>query len=453
MDAPQTARHAAREHRAALPPGPRLPMPVQTMLWLMRPISTMQRWRKRYGDVFTIRLVLAGDSVQVADPALLKSIFTARPDDARAGEANAVLEPVLGPSSVLLLDGREHMRQRKLLLPPFHGERMQRYGEMIARITGEEMERWPVGRAFPLRPAMQRITLEVILRAVFGLHEGDELERLRPLVRELVDITRNRAAMIPWLRRELGGRSPWGRFVATRRRTDALLHDIIRQRIADPDVAGRDDVLSMLVQARDENGEAMTVEELRDELMTLLLAGHETTATSLAWCFQLLMLNPDELRRLRDDIAAGSTARLDAVIKETMRIRPVVPIVARRLHAPLQVGRWTLPPGVMVAPNIELIHHREDIYPQPHVFRPDRFLDSQAETYEWLPFGGGVRRCLGASFATFEMRTVIPVVLRRAQLRLADAALDQVRRAAVVMIPERGVRVVLEKPLVAEQIA
>jgi len=444
-----SAAVSAATRRAALPPGPHLPMPVQTMLWLMRPLPTMQRWHRRYGDVFTIRLALAGDSVQVADPALLRPIFTAKPDEARAGEANSVLEPVLGRSSVLLLDGREHMRQRKLLLPPFHGERMQRYGEIIAATTGEELQRWPVGRAFPLRPAMQRITLDVILRAVFGLHEGDELERLRPLVRELVDITRSRAAMIPWFRRELGGRSPWGRFMATRRRTDALLHDIIRQRIRDADLAQRDDVLSMLVQARDEDGEAMTVEELRDELMTLVIAGHETTATSLAWCFQLLLLHPEELRRLQDDIAAGSTARLDAVIKETMRVRPVVPVVARRLHAPLQVGDWTLPAGVMVAPNIELIHHRHDLYPQPDEFRPDRFLDSQAETYEWIPFGGGIRRCLGASFATFEMRTVIPVVLRRAQLRLADGGMDRVRRAAVVMVPERGVRVVLEKPIAA----
>jgi len=452
VDAPSPSRirHAAPEHRAALPPGPRLPMPVQTLLWLLRPVGTMQRWRRRYGDVFTIRLALAGDSVQVADPTLLKAIFSARPDEARAGEANAVLEPVLGRNSVLLLDGREHMRQRKLLLPPFHGERMQRYGAIIEQITGEELERWPVGEAFPLRPAMQRITLDVILRAVFGLHQGDELEQLRPLVRELVDITRNRGAMIPWLRRELGGRSPWGRFVETRRRTDAVLHDIIRRRMDDPDVATRDDILSMLVQARDENGEAMTAEELRDELMTLLLAGHETTATSLAWCFQLLLLNPGEMQRLKDDLATGSTVRLDAVIKETMRIRPVVPVVARRLHAPLQVGTWTLPPGVMVAPNIELIHHRDDIYPQPDEFRPDRFVDSQAETYAWLPFGGGVRRCLGASFASFEMRTVIPIVLRRAaSLRLADTTLDRVRRAAVVMVPERGVRAVLDVPLAA----
>lgn len=450
MDAPRTTaiRHAPADRRADLPPGPRLPMPVQTLLWLMRPLSTMQRWRQRYGDVFTVRLALAGDSVQVADPALLKPIFAAKPDDARAGEANVVLEPVLGRNSVLLLDGRDHLRQRKLLLPPFHGERMQRYGAIIAQTTGEELERWPVGRPFTLRPAMQRITLDVILRAVFGLHQGDQLERLRPLVRELVDITRNRAAMIPWLRRELGGRSPWGRFVATRRRTDALLHDIISQRMRDPDVAERDDILSMLVQARDENGEAMTLEELRDELMTLLLAGHETTATSLAWCFQLLLLNPHELQRLQQDLAAGSTSRLDAVIKETMRIRPVVPVVARRLHAELQVGRWTLPAGVMVAPNIELIHHRADVYPQPDEFRPDRFVDSQAETYAWLPFGGGVRRCLGASFASYEMRTVIPIVLRRATgLRLADNTMDRVRRAAVVMVPERGVRVVLDAPL------
>jgi cytochrome P450 len=448
MDATTTpVAGTAPADRTALPPGPRLPMPVQTLLWLIFPSSSMHRWRRRYGDVFTIRLALAGNSVQVCDPALLKPIFTAKPDDARAGEANAILEPVLGPSSVLLLDGREHLRHRKLLLPSFHGERMQRYGELIAEITNQELERWPVGQSFPLRPAMQRITLDVILRAVFGLQHGDQLDRLRPLVRDLVDITRNRTAMIPWFRRELRGRSPWGRFVATRARADALLHDIIRERQADPSVAERDDVLSMLVQARDENGDAMTVEELRDELMTLLLAGHETTATSLAWCFQLLLRHPEELGKLDDDLATGSVTRLDAVIKEAMRIRPVVAVVARRLHAPLQLGEWSLPSGVMVAPNIELIHHRADLYPEPEQFRPDRFIDKQVETYEWLPFGGGIRRCLGASFAIFEMRTVIPIVLRRATLELADTQMDRVRRAAVVMVPERGVRVTLDRPL------
>jgi cytochrome P450 len=441
MDASPSTTAPRTHSRARLPPGPRTPTAVQTLQWLLRPVSTMHRWHRRYGDMFTIRLALAGDSVQVCDPALLKSIFTAKPDDARAGEANAILQPVLGRSSVLLLDGREHLRHRKLLLPPFHGERMQQYGAIIEDITNRELETWPVGRPFAMRPAMQRITLDVILRAVFGLQHGEQLERLRPLVRDLVDITRNRTAMIPWFRKELGGRSPWGRFVATRTKTDALLFDIIKERQGDPHLDQRDDVLSMLVQARDENGEAMTPQELRDELMTLLLAGHETTATALAWCFQLLLHHPQELAKLKQD-----NGRLDAVIKETMRIRPVVAVVARRLHAPLQVGEYTLPKGVMVAPNIEMIHHRDDLYPQPEQFRPDRFVDKQVETYEWLPFGGGIRRCLGASFAVFEMRTVIPIVLRRARLHLADTGMDRVRRAAVVMVPERGVRVVLQQP-------
>jgi cytochrome P450 len=420
-------------------------MVAQTLLWMLRPVPTMQHWHRRYGDVFTVRLALAGRSVQVCDPALVKTVFAAKPDAARAGEANRILDPVLGRNSVLLLDGREHLRQRKLLLPPFHGERMQRYGELIADVTNQELERWPVGQPFALRPAMQRITLDVILRAVFGLEGGDRLDELRPMVRDLVDVTRNRMAVIPWFRHELGGRSPWGKFVRQRQRTDALLYDIIRTRQSDPDVARRDDVLSMLVQARDENGAAMTAEELRDELMTLLLAGHETTATSLAWCFNLLLLHPDELAKLKSD-----SGRLDAGIKETMRVRPVVAVVARRLHAPLQLGDWTLPAGVMVAPNIELVHQREDLYPDPQRFAPDRFIDRQTETYEWLPFGGGVRRCLGASFAIFEMRTVIPVVLQRAtSLRLQQQEMDPVRRQAVVMVPEHGVRVILDRPLAA----
>ncbi len=431
-----------------LPPGPRLPVAVQTYLWVARPTTTMRRWRRRYGDVFTIKLAMQGDVVQVADPALLKAIFTAKPDDARAGEANTILEPLLGQSSVLLLDGREHLRQRKLLLPPFHGERMQQYGDLIARVTDEELERWPVGHPFALRESMQRVTLDVILRAVFGMDDPGQLAELRPLIGSLVNVSRSSIALLPGLRRDLGPRSPWGRLLRLRARVDELLFDLIRLRRADPEVATRDDVLSMLVQARDENGEAMTDGELRDELMTLLLAGHETTATSLAWCFNLLLTHPVELRLLREDLDAGGTARLDAVIKETMRLRPVVSIVARRLHAPLQVGPWTLPAGVIVAPNIELVHHRADLYPNPERFDPGRFLDRQVETYEWLPFGGGTRRCLGASFATFEMRSVIPIVLRRAaSLRLVEQKVDAVRRRAVVMVPQHGVRVVLDRPL------
>jgi cytochrome P450 family 135 len=442
-----TAPAPARINAAELPPGPRLPITLQTLMWVLRPATTMHRWRARFGDVFTIQLAMQRNVVQVSDPALVKAVFAAKPDDARAGEANSILEPLLGTNSVLLLDRREHLRQRKLLLPPFHGERMQRYGEVIARVTDEELARWPVGRPFPLRPAMQRITLDVILRAVFGMEDEHQLGELRPLLRDLVDISRSGIAMLPWFRRDMGPRSPWGRLLRLRARVDELIFDLIRTRRADPRVAERDDVLAMLVQARDENGEAMTDQELRDELVTLLLAGHETTATALAWCFNLLLTNPEEMRRLRDDVAAGSTTRLDAVIKETMRIRPVVPVVARRLHAPLQLGSWTLPAGVLVAPNIELVHHRADLYPRPERFDPDRFVDSQVETYEWLPFGGGVRRCLGASFAIFEMRTVIPIVLRRASLRLVEQRMDSVRRRAVVLVPEHGVCVVLERPL------
>jgi cytochrome P450 family 135 len=451
MDAtsPTSAATATTVRTTSLPPGPRLPTIVQTLLWLLRPTTTMRRWRDRYGDVFTIKLAMTGNSVQVGDPALLKGVFAAKPDDARAGEANAILEPLLGTSSVLLLDGREHLRQRKLLLPPFHGERMQRYGEVIARVTDDELARWPVGRPFALRPAMQSITLDVILRAVFGMDDSPQLDQLRPLLRGMVDVGRNPVAMLPWFRRDLGERSPWGRLIRTRARADAIIFELIRDRRADPRVADRDDILSMLVQARDENGEAMTDQELRDELMTLLIAGHETTATSLAWCFNLLLTHPDEMRRLRDDLDTGSTSRLDAVIKETMRIRPVVPVVGRRLHAALQVGQWTLPPGAFVAPNIELVHHHPGLHPDPERFDPDRFVDRQVETYEWLPFGGGVRRCLGASFAIFEMRTVIPIVLRRAALRLVEQRLDKVHRRAVVLVPEHGVRVVLERPLAA----
>ena len=445
MDATPTTPAAPRAAAAQLPPGPRLPMAVQTLLWILRPERVMRQWHDRYGDIFTVRLIMAGNVVQVCEPSLIKAVFAAKPDDARAGEANAILEPLLGRQGLLTLDGRQHLRQRKLLLPAFHGERMQRYGEVMAEVTARELQTWTTGTPFPLRPAMQRITLDVILRAVFGMDAGPEMDELRPHIRDLIDVARHRTAMVPQLRWDWGERSPWGRFLRTREQVDRMLYALIERRRTSPDLAERDDVLSMMLLARDEDGEPLGDVELRDELMTLMLAGHETTATSLAWALYFLLRDPEEMRRLREDIDAGSTTRLDAVIKETMRLRPVVPVVARYLHAPLQVGEWTIPAGTVVAPNIEVTHHRDDLYPEPDAFRPDRFVGRNVETYEWLPFGGGIRRCIGASFAIFEMRTVIPVVLRLASsLRLADTRPEKVRRQAVTMVPARGVRVVLD---------
>jgi cytochrome P450 len=437
---------AAAPPASILPPGPGLPMLVQTLLWMFRPIPFMERCRARHGDVFTVRLPLSGGVVNICDPQLIRTVFADRGDRLRAGEANIVLRPVLGSHSVLLLDGPDHKRQRKLMLPSFHGERMQRYGPLIAGITTRRVEGWPQGRGFALRPEFQAITLDVILRAVFGLDEGERLIHLRAALETLLASGRNRLAMLPPLQRDLGGLSPWGRLMRRRAACDELLYAEIRRRRAAPDLADRDDVLSLLLLARDDQGRPMTDVELRDELITLLLAGHETTATSLAWLFELLVHEPAAMRRLEEEVLEGSTtAWLDACIIESMRLRPVVPVVARHLTEPLDLGAWRLPAGTYIAPNIVLTHRRADTYPEPLRFRPERFLDSRVDSFAWLPFGGGIRRCLGAAFATFEMRAVVPEVVRRMRLRAASPRPAPIRRRGITLVPGGGARVVAER--------
>jgi cytochrome P450 len=437
---------AAAPPASTLPPGPGMPMLLQTVLWMFRPIPFMETCRARHGDVFTVRLPLSGGVVNICDPQLIRTVFGDRGDRLRAGEANIVLRPVLGSHSVLLLDGPDHMRQRKLMLPSFHGERMQRYGPLITAITARRVAGWPDGRSLPLRPEFQAIILDVILRAVFGLDEGERLVHLRAALQTLLASGRNRLAMLPPLQRDLGGLSPWGRLLRRRAACDELLFAEIRRRRAAADLAERDDVLSLLLLARDDRGRAMTDVELRDELITLLLAGHETTATALAWLFDLLVHEPAALRRLEEEVLEGcGTTWLDACITESMRLRPVVPVVARHLTEPLDLGGWRLPAGSYVAPNIVLTHRRADTYPEPLRFRPERFLDSRVDSFAWLPFGGGIRRCLGAAFATFEMRAVVPEVVRRMRLRAASPRPAAIRRRGITLVPAGGARVVVER--------
>jgi cytochrome P450 len=433
----------------ALPPGPRAPAAVQMGEWVLNPIPFIERCSRRYGDLFTARFVI-GDIVWTADPYLIKTVFTGDPDVLHAGEANAPpLEPIMGGNSVLLLDGPEHMRQRKLMLPSFHGERMQRYGELIAEIADREIDTWPVGRPFALRERTQAITLEVIMRAVFGIEDVERLAELRERLSRMLDIGTNRLAMagiaFPVLRRTFGKRV-WERFLALRDHADELIYDEIVRRRADPATPERGDVLSMLLQARDEEGKSMTDVELRDELMTLLVAGHETTATATAWAFDLLLHEPRTLERLRAEIAeGGSDEYLDAVVKETLRIRPVVPGVVRKLTEPISVRGYELPAGVRLAPNIYLTHRRPDVYPEPERFRPERFLDDPPDSYSWIPFGGGIRRCIGASFAIYEMKVVIPTMLRRLELETASPTPERIRRRAITFAPENDALVVVKE--------
>jgi len=430
-----------------LPPGPPLPAAVQTMLWITRPIAFMNACRRRYGDVFSIRfngLGVRQKLVFIADPAGVRTVFSGDPDVLRAGSGNRPLAPLLGRRSVLLLDGAEHLRQRKLLLPPLHGERMKSYEPVMRGITLDSAQRWPRQQAFALLPHMQSITLDVILRTVFGFDDDVRRDDMRARLQRMVRAGSGSARLVAMAiaQVELRGRSPWGRFMAAKRDVDEAILDQIRRRRERAGSDSGDDVLSLLLEARDEQGEPMSDDELRDELLTLLVAGHETTATSLAWAFDLLLHHPRVLERLVAELDAGETRYLDATIKETLRIRPVVPIVVRRLEQPFEVLGRTIPAGTAVAPCIYLTQRHPDVYEHPNRFVPDRFVDGAPDPYAWLPFGGGVRRCLGASFATFEMRVVLRTVLTAVTLRPASGTLEQVSRRAVTLVPRHGTKVV-----------
>ncbi len=391
--------------------------------------------RRRHGDVVTFRSLFDSCFVMVFSPELVKQVFRAPPDQLRAGEANALLGPIVGDRSVLLLDGREHMRQRKLLLPPFHGERMRAYERVMIEATDRVVDGWSAGRQVTLLPAMQELTLEVIERTVFGVADAHRREELTRRVRALLDPVNSRAQVL--LLVLTGGRrgaAAGDDFTRARRQLDELLFEEIARRRQEPDLAERTDVLSMLLCARDEDGEPMTDGELRDELLTLLVAGHETTATALAWAFELLLRNPGT--------ATDTDADLDAVVKETLRIRPVIAGVGRVIRErPFELGGYTLPVGMEINPSIAGIHRRADHYPGPDEFDPGRYDgDDAPDTYTWLPFGGGTRRCLGASFASFEMRTVIRRLLERVDMEPVGAPEKGLRRS-IVYVPGKGVRV------------
>jgi cytochrome P450 family 135 len=428
----------------AFPDGPRYPRAVQAWLWLKRPAWFLNHCSHAYGDVFTMRLPLGANLVHLTSPSLVKAVFGGSGDTLAAGEANAlILEPFLGPHSVLVLDGPEHLRQRKLIGPPFHGDRMRAWEATVRDMTRAEIARWPLGKPFALRPAMQSITLEVILRVVFGVDDRARQDDLRRHIARLTRIGRNPFVLFATRDRKLGPHSPWARFVRARDALRVALTDQIRERRRAPGLAQRSDVLSQLLLARDDQGRAMTDEEIRDELMTLLFAGHETTATSLSWAFDLLTHHPHALSRLIAELQAGRSEYLDAAIKETLRLRPVIALVDRHARQATRIGEHTIPAGAIVCPNIYLAQRREDLYDDPAAFRPERFTGQAPPHYGWLPFGGGIRRCLGASFATFEMRIIIPEVLQAVTLRPASRRPARIRREAVTFVPHDGTRCVV----------
>jgi cytochrome P450 len=431
---------------AKLPPGPRLPRVIQTAGFLLAGPRFLEACRRRYGPVVTFGTLFDERFVMVFEPELVKELFRGSSEQLHAGEANALLGPILGERSVLLLDGPEHLRHRRLMLPPFHGARMLVHEQAMRDAADLEIDAWPVGEPFALLGSMQSLTLRVILRAVFGFQPGDEEAELRRRLRAMVEpLARPRGLMmVAAAVRGRRNRRAVMEFEARKRAVDEILYAEIARRRGEPDLAECDDVFSALLLARDEHGERLSDREVRDELVTLLLAGHETTAIGLAWTFDLLLHTPRVLARARGD----EPEYLDAVVKESLRIRPVIPGVGRVVRGePFSLGGYEIPIGIEINPSIRTIHRRGDIYSDPDAFRPERFLQDDApDTYTWVPFGGGTRRCLGASFALTEMRVVVARVLERAALRAADPRRAKTQFRAITVAPKGGARVIQEGP-------
>ena len=427
---------------SSLPPGPRAPAAAQTALWLTAPIAFMEHCRRRHGDAFSLTFLgFERPMVLISDPEAIRELY-AEPRHGLPPGRTFTLGPIMGERSVLLLEGREHLERRRLLLPPFHGERMRGYARQVAQIAEAEIDRWPLEEAFALHPRMAAITFEVILRVVFGVTEPSRAERLRVLLPQLLDATSSPAVSLRVLAaRRLGRPDPLERFAGLQAEIDEILLADIAARRAQAAAERGGDVLSLLLGARFEDGSQMSDRELRDQLVTLLLAGHETTATALAWAFDLLLHNPAPLARLRAELREGGDAYLRAVVTESLRTRPVLPLAGRRLAAPLRADGYTLPAGTDVTPAIWLTHMRPDLYPRPREFRPERFLETPPSTYAWIPFGGGVRRCVGAAFAELEMRTVLAAVLGRLELHSAASAPEAIARRNVTFAPRTGTRV------------
>ena len=419
-----------------------MPTFLQGLGWWHRPTAFMERCRTRYGKRFTIRLPAQPPFVMISDPEEIKQIFMAPPEVLHPGEGAQILEPVVGSYSVILLDEAPHLEQRKLLLPAFHGDKMQKLTGLMEELAEREVASWPAGQPFELHPRFQALTLEIILRAVFGLDAGKRLEALRDLMTKVLEFGTTPASVNPRLQRNFGGYGPYARFARVRKEADQLVHEQIDERRRSGE--RRDDVLSMLLDAQHEDGSEMSRKEIRDELMTALVAGHETTASELAWAFEALAREPRVLSRLHEEIDGGEEdAYLTATIQEVLRRRPVLPQAEPRLvKKPIQIGDWHYEPGVVLAANAWLVQHDPDIYPDPFAFRPERFLDEQPGTYTWIPFGGGRRRCLGASFAMLEMKVAMRAALRRYTIQLSGE-FERTRRRAITISPRRGARTVL----------
>jgi cytochrome P450 len=439
---------------AGLPKPPVVPLPrlVQMLRFNQRQIEYVFGARRRLGDVFRMRTAMPGGPVITSHPDHVRSLFTAKPEQAPSLTGESPLRPILGTKSVLTAVGPRHMRQRKLLLPPFHGEAIERYTAMIADATEREIDRWTLNRPFALAPRMQAITLDVIMAGIFGIEgrpeRGTPEHRMRSTIKRLVGASTSPLGQIG----ELANINREDAVGITRLGVEMLdrpTYAVIEARRRDEHLGERRDILSLLLQAHTEEGETMNDKEVRDELLTLVLAGHETTANSLSWTWERLVRNPEAHESLREAVRSGvgAEAQMEATIIESMRSRPVVPMIGRRVMVPWRLGHYAVSADTPVTMSILLVHHREDLYPEPFEFRPERWLGRKPGTYEWIPFGGGTRRCLGAALAMAEQRVVLEAMARRLDLEAAEPEPERALHRNVTMIPARGGRVVMRSRL------
>lgn len=446
-----------------LPAGPQQPQLWQLIQWITNPLNYLESCDRAYGDTFTLHLSSFDPFVFLSHPQAIQEIFTASPKQFDSGRTNGIARPIVGDRSLLLLDGNPHASQRRILMPPFHGERMYSYSQIIIESTKQVASQW-TEKPIEVRAAMQEITLEVILHAVFGLREGDRYQQIKPLLAAMLNLTDSPVSssllFFKFLQKDLGAWSPWGQLIRRKQQIYQLLQAEINERRS-TELTG-DDVLSLMMSARDENGQPMTDAELLDELMTLLVAGHETTATSLAWAFywihklpqvrEKLLTELDSLGDNPDPIAISRLPYLSAVCSETLRIYPVVPIAFPRVtNSPIKIMGREYDANTMLTPCIYLTHHREDLYPEPKQFKPERFIERQFSPYEYLPFGGGNRRCIGFALALLEMKLVLVTVLSNYQLALADTKAVKPQRRGLTIAPAGGVQMVVQPHQLQEQ--
>jgi cytochrome P450 len=435
---------------SALPPGPKSPWPLQLRDYVYRPGDFLDECAERYGDIFTIRLGQAGTLVVLHAPDDVRSVFRADGDVLRAGVSNALARPIVGESSVFVADGPAHARKRRILAPAFRGEQLRHFATAILDTTHRAVDGWKTGQRFPIHRDMYAITLDVILRVVFGLDDEGEIDSLRRALLALFKPTPAIVSYLPQLQVTFPG-SPFWFWLRLRTRVTAALSRLIAERRKVPNLEARRDFLSALLLVRDENGQGLPDEELHDELITAVLAGHETTATVLSWVFERVLVHPEVEARLESELATLPESALDEspyleqVLYEVLRQRPPFALVARGVCAPWRLGEWELPEGVIVAPCLYLTHKRNDAFPNAKHFEPERWAGKKPDPFLFYPFGGGIRRCLGMAFALFEMKLIVGTVLRRARLRLAAAAPLATVRRTLTLFPEGGARVVVEE--------